>query len=58
MNWAYTLYAVLLAILSIITGEIVTFVMLGIILITLHNIQNTLKELLELKKRESDDNNQ
>ncbi|WP_407272874.1 hypothetical protein [Radiobacillus sp. PE A8.2] len=51
-NWLSTLYACVLAIVSFFTGEIVTFVMLGIILITLQNIHATLKRILKLKQDE------
>ncbi|MFD1416604.1 hypothetical protein [Oceanobacillus jeddahense] len=44
------LYAVLLAVLSIFTGEIVTFIMLGFILIALVNISRSLKQLIEIQK--------
>lgn len=49
-NWLYTLYFVVLGIISFITGEVVTFVMLGLILISLTNIHSTLKELLKVSK--------
>ncbi|SET37953.1 hypothetical protein SAMN05216389_11020 [Oceanobacillus limi] len=49
-NWLYILYALLIALVSIITGEIVTFVMLGLILISLQNIHRTLKEILKVNK--------
>ncbi|MFJ7678688.1 hypothetical protein ACIQXQ_11680 [Peribacillus sp. NPDC097198] len=44
-NWLYILYAGVLGIVSWFTGEIVTFVMLGIILIALNNINTTLKKI-------------
>ncbi|MCK1982637.1 hypothetical protein MPH56_10020 [Peribacillus simplex] len=44
-NWLYTLYAVILGIVATFTGEIVTFVMLGVILIALNNINSTLKKI-------------
>ena len=44
-NWLYILYAVILGIVSWFTGEIVTFVMLGVILIALNNINTTLKKI-------------
>ena len=44
-NWLYVLYAVILGIVSWFTGEIVTFVMLGVILIALNNINSTLKKI-------------
>lgn len=46
-NGLYTLYFVVLGIVSFFTGEIVTFVMLGAILIALTNIHSTLKEILK-----------
>ncbi|MBO1001338.1 hypothetical protein ACFSKI_14870 [Pseudogracilibacillus auburnensis] len=49
-NWAYVLYAVILAIVSIITKEIVTFIMLGFILISLQNIHKTLKDIVKAKQ--------
>ncbi len=49
-NWLYTLYFVILGIISFITGEVVTFIMLGLILISLTNIHSTLKELLKAKR--------
>lgn len=49
-NWLYTLYFVVLGIISFITGEVVTFVMLGLILICLTNIHSTLKEMLKVNK--------
>lgn len=49
-NWLYTLYFVVLGIISFITGEVVTFVMLGLILISLTNIHSTLKEMLKVNK--------
>lgn len=49
-NWLYTLYFIVLGIISFITGEVVTFVMLGLILISLTNIHSTLKELLKVNK--------
>ncbi|WP_202908637.1 hypothetical protein [Halalkalibacillus sediminis] len=47
----YGLYAFLLGVISLVTGEIVTFVLLGFILMTLHSIHSTLKEILEVNKR-------
>ncbi|CAH0314433.1 MULTISPECIES: hypothetical protein [Bacillaceae] len=44
-NWLYILYAVILGIVSWFTEEIVTFVMLGVILIALNNINSTLKKI-------------
>ncbi|WP_185807821.1 hypothetical protein [Lysinibacillus telephonicus] len=53
-GWIYGLYAVILAIVSIFTGEIVTFIMLGFILISLLNIHSTLKEILKVNKEKID----
>lgn len=51
MNYAlYAIYAIVLAVVSFFTGEIVTFVMLGFILIAIQNIHGTLKELLTVHK--------
>ncbi|WP_179301753.1 hypothetical protein [Neobacillus jeddahensis] len=49
-SWLYGIYAIILAIVSIFTGEIVTFVMLGFILISLQNILSTLKKLVEVNQ--------
>lgn len=53
-NWLYVLYAVVIAIISIFTNEIVTYIMLGFILIALQNIHSTLKEILVAKRKEAD----
>ena len=54
-NWLFALYACLLAVVSIITGEIITYIMLGFILISLRNIHKTLKALLvETKRKQAD----
>jgi hypothetical protein len=50
-NWQYTLYLFVLGIISFITREVVTFIMLGIILITLNNIHTTLKEVVKSQKK-------
>ena len=42
-NKWYGVYAMILGIVSFFTGEIVTFIMLGFILIALININTTLK---------------
>lgn len=42
----YTLYALILGIVSFFTGEIITFIMLGFILIALININTTLKKII------------
>lgn len=46
-NILYTIYLVIIGIVAVYTREIVTFVMLGIILISLNNINSTLKEILK-----------
>lgn len=46
----YVFYALIIAIVSVYTGELVTFIMLGFILISLQNINSTLKKLLKSKK--------
>ncbi len=49
-NLYYFLYALTLGTVSIFTGEIVTFVMLGFIIIVLQNINTTLKQILANSK--------
>lgn len=49
-KWFYALYGILIAALSIVTGEIVTFIMLGLILVSLTNINITLKRILNKDK--------
>lgn len=49
-KWFYALYGILIAALSIVTGEIVTFIMLGLILVSLTNINSTLKRNLNKDK--------
>ncbi|HHW36437.1 MAG TPA: hypothetical protein GXX18_03975 [Bacillales bacterium] len=44
-NWLYSLYFVVIGIVSFFTQEIVTFLMLGFVIIALHNINSTLKEI-------------
>ena len=44
-SWPYFLYALTIGVISWFTGEIVTFVMLGIILISLNNINSNLKKI-------------
>ena len=53
-NWFFGLYAIVLAIVSLYTGEIVTFIMLGFILLALNSIHSTLKELLKTTKEKMD----
>jgi hypothetical protein len=45
-NGWYIVYTIILAFVSFMTGEFVTFIMLGLILITLENIHTTLKKAL------------
>ncbi|MCF2946459.1 hypothetical protein [Paenibacillus tarimensis] len=45
MNALYILFAVALAVVSIFTGEVVTYIALGFILMALHNILQVLKEI-------------
>ncbi|WP_192894715.1 hypothetical protein [Neobacillus notoginsengisoli] len=44
-NWWYSFYFLVLGVVSFFTGEIVTFVMLGFILMGLNNINSTLKKI-------------
>ncbi|WP_166462454.1 hypothetical protein [Psychrobacillus vulpis] len=53
-NWLYSLFFIVLGLVSFITGEVVTFVMLGFIIISLNNIHITLKELLTVNKEKAD----
>ena len=53
-NVLYILYAILLGVLAFITGEIVTFVMLGFILLSLTNIHTTLKKIYLQNERNSE----
>lgn len=43
-NWMYGLYALFLGFIAFFTGEIITFIMLGFILMSLNNINTTLKK--------------
>jgi uncharacterized membrane protein YraQ (UPF0718 family) len=49
-NWLYGLYALILGLLAWQTGEIVTFVMLGFILISLQNIYIVLQKIYQTLK--------
>ena len=53
-GWLYGLYAIIIAIVSIFTGKLVTFIMLGFILMSLQNIHSTLKEILKVNKEKID----
>ncbi|WP_217587595.1 hypothetical protein [Lentibacillus saliphilus] len=46
-NILYVFYVAILAVISVITQEVVTFIMLGFILLSLNNIHNVLKRLLD-----------
>ena len=50
----YVLWAVLLGVVSIFTGEIVTFVMLGMILLALNNISKHLIDLKALARKDEE----
>ncbi|WP_010531421.1 hypothetical protein [Lentibacillus jeotgali] len=52
-SWLYGLYALILGLVSIVTGEIITFVMLGLILMSLQNIHSTLKQILMAQKEQN-----
>ena len=56
-SWFYYLYALILGVVSWFTGEIVTFVMLGIILISLNNINSTLKKIYNQNKERNNNVN-
>jgi uncharacterized membrane protein YraQ (UPF0718 family) len=49
-NWLYGLYALILGLLAWQTGEIVTFVMLGFILMSLQNIYVILQKIYQTLK--------
>ena len=53
-GWLYGLYAIIIAIVSVFTEELVTFIMLGFILMSLQNIHSTLKEILKVNKEKID----
>lgn len=53
-NWMYTFYFVVIGIISLFTREVVTFLMLGFVLIALHNIHYTLKEILNNMKEKNE----
>jgi len=48
----YITLMIVLAVISLFTGEIVTLIMLGFILISLQNIHNVLKKILDNQKNE------
>jgi hypothetical protein len=49
-NWWYGFYFLILGIIAFFTGEIITFIMLGFILLSLNNINNTLKRIYKDNK--------
>lgn len=51
-NGMYSLYALILGVFAFFTGEIVTFIMLGFILIALININTTLKKLVKQDEKQ------
>ena len=55
-NIWYILYAMILGVVSFFTGEIVTFIMLGMVLIGLININTTLKKLYIQRNEQNSDN--
>ena len=56
-SWFYYMYILILGVLSWFTGEIVTFVMLGIILISLNNINSTLNKIYNQNKERNNNVN-
>ena len=51
-NSLYIVYVIVLAVASFFTGEVVTFIMLGFILMALNSIHATLKKILEKMEKE------
>lgn len=56
-NKWYAVYALILGIVSLFTGEVVTFIMLGFILIALININTTLKRTATRQVDKPEQNN-
>ncbi|WP_461179014.1 hypothetical protein [Virgibacillus ainsalahensis] len=52
-NGWYIFYILVLGLLSFVTGEIVTFIMLGFVLVSLNNINETLKKMYKLHRDNS-----
>ena len=50
-GYLYGVYSLILGIVAIFTGEIVTFIMLGFILMSLQNIHSTLKKISEANQK-------
>lgn len=53
----FIIYAVILAIVSVATGEIVAFVLLGLILMSLNTILSVLKDILKELKYQRENKN-
>lgn len=53
-NVFYSVFFIFLGIVALFTGEVITFVMLGFILVALQNINHTLKKLVH-KEQESEE---
>lgn len=51
-NGWYSFYFLLLGIIAFFTGEIITFLMLGFILVSLNNINHTLKKIYKIHKQD------
>ncbi|MFD2680353.1 hypothetical protein [Bacillus seohaeanensis] len=49
-NWWYGFYFLVLGIIAFFTREFVTFIMLGFILLSLNNINATLKKIYQVNK--------
>ncbi|MCC3359260.1 hypothetical protein [Bacillus sp. REN16] len=54
-NWWYSFYFMVLGVVSFFTGEIVTFIMLGFILLALNNINSTLKKIYKQNNADKQD---
>ncbi len=54
-NWWYGFYFLILGVVSFFTGEIVTFIMLGFILLAFNNINSTLKKIYKQNNGEKQD---
>lgn len=53
-NFVYILYALILGVAFLFTGEIVTFALLGVIIIALNNINSTLNKIYLQNKERSE----
>ncbi|MCV9884378.1 hypothetical protein [Metabacillus halosaccharovorans] len=51
-NWWYSFYFLILGVIAFFTGEIITFIMLGFILLSLNNINNTLKKIYKVNQQD------